>query len=133
MSALIKIKKIEFDNFSDIIFNFISIENPTHQEEIKKLQQQNAFAKIPVIVRNFNLNIDKGDLNFKAKLDSWINLWLRVGGDISQDKKNQTLTFHVKKAKLGIFSVRGTLLKMARKLKMDNLSVQGNKIILSLK
>lgn len=88
--------------------------------------------KIPLVGRNFHLTIDKKEFSGKVLLDSWINAWLKLAGSLDYKKNEQLLRITIDKAKLGIFSVRGLLLRKIKKLNMDTVQVDGNVIIVDL-
>jgi hypothetical protein len=126
LNAGMKIDKIEFENFDEIVFDDLSKENLNLQTIRKKK------IKVPMIIRNTNFTVKEGIFNGKAKVDSYINLWLRLGGKISTNKDNSVIEVLLVKAKLGIFSIRKTIMKMVKRLNLEGVSVEGNRIIVDL-
>ena len=51
---------------------------------------------------------------------------------MSTNKENSELTIRVDRAKLGFFSIRGTLLKRVRALNLEGVQVIGNEIKVKL-
>jgi len=88
--------------------------------------------KIPLIVRHLKFSMDDGSFTGKAKLDSYINLWLRLKGSIKVNKEKTLLTINLATAKLGIFSFRKTLLRQVKKLNLDTVTVVGNNILVDI-
>lgn len=88
--------------------------------------------QIPVIARYLSLKINKGEFNGAVLLDSWLNAWLRMNGTIENKEKENKLIITLNRAKLGIFSIRGFLLRKVRDLSPETISVDGNKIIINL-
>lgn len=110
---------------SDLVF-----ENPKREEQINRL-----FSKlkvIPVVARNLRMVVRKRTFSGSVKLDSWINLNAYLGGTMDHDKKNNKLIINLLKAKLGYFSIRRWALNSIRKLKLENITVAGTKIIIDL-
>lgn len=132
LNAAVKIKKISFSKFRDIVFDDLRIENPSKISEINHFQLKSQKNALPMIIRFLKFNIDKGRFRGIAKIDSYINLWLRMSGTIKTNKENTLIDMHLQRAKLGWFSIRGTILKMARRLKLDGLTVKGSHIIVDL-
>ena len=133
LNAGFGIKKIEFAKFDDVIFDDIRIENPEKIEEANQLERRGQSLEIPMIIRNADYKIHRGSFMGKAKIDSYINLWFRVWGDISSDKDNNFITIKIKKAKLGFFRITRTVLNMVKDLKLDGVKVSGNTITVDLR
>lgn len=105
-------------------------ENPEKEKQINRL-----FGKlkaIPVVARNLRMVVRKRTFSGSVKLDSWINLNAYLGGTMDHDKKNNKLTINLLRAKLGYFSVRKWALNSIKKLKLENITVSGTKIIIDL-
>jgi hypothetical protein len=85
-----------------------------------------------MIVRRAKFNINKGKFTGSALMDSYINLWFRINGEITSNKENTVLEIKINRAKIGYFSVKGTLLKRVKNMKLDNVTVVGSKIIIDL-
>lgn len=132
INSHLSIKKVNFSNFDIIVFESLKAENPRLTHHIKKLQTKAKSSIVPMIIRNINCDIKDGKFTGKAKIDSYINLWLRVSGQITTDKENTFLDINLKKAKLGIFSIKYTLLKMLKSLNLDKITVSGSHIIVDL-
>ena len=86
---------------------------------------------IPVIARYLNLKIEKGSFSGTVLLDSWLNAWLRMNGTIENKEKENRMEITLNRAKLGIFSIKGFLLRKVRDLDINTISVEGNKIIVN--
>jgi hypothetical protein len=126
-------KKLTFSDFNEFFFNELKIENPQHTLAINALEKAAGDKiNIPMIVRKAKFNINKGKFAGSALMDSYINLWFRINGDVKSNKENTILEITISRAKVGYFSVRGTLLKRIRNMKLDNVTVVGNKIIIDL-
>lgn len=132
LNGTLGINKIQFSNFEEIFFQDLKVENPENKKEINELESKGMSLNIPMIVRLLKLNIKEGLFSGRAKIDSYINLWLKIGGSIKTNKENTILDIHLTKAKLGIFSVRSTLLNMVRRSGLDGVKVNGNHIIVDL-
>ncbi|MBT4793083.1 MAG: hypothetical protein HON90_16035 [Halobacteriovoraceae bacterium] len=132
LNANLKVKKLEFKNFDDVVFDLLQKENPTILPEVKQVFAKGIFQKLPMIVRSINFDVKKNEFKGTAKIDSYINLWLRLNGSINIDKDAKIIDINIRKAKLGIFSVKRTLLDMARNLKLENITVKGNHIYINL-
>jgi len=132
LNASMTINKIEFGSFDDVIFDDIRIENPGLLDEINLIQAKSKKIAVPMIVRFVNYNIKEGKFSGKAKIDSYINLWLKLNGNVTTNKENTLLDIHLTRAKLGFFSIRGTILNMVKNLKLDGVVVKGNHIIVDL-
>jgi hypothetical protein len=132
LNAAMSIKKIEFAGFDDVVFDDIRIENPTFTTEANVLAEKARKTNIPMIVRHVDYTIKEGKFAGKAKIDSYINLWLRLNGIVKTNKDNTILDIHLTRAKLGFFSIKGTILKMVRNLKLDGVVVKGNHIIVDV-
>lgn len=133
MNGEISSRKMDFSDYDVIIFDDLREENPEFADEITLLQEKMEKMKIPLVVRHMKFNVDKGDITGKAQLDSYINLWLRLAGTIKVNKEKTLLTITVDTVKLGIFSFRKVLLKQLKKLQLNNVKVEGNQILVSLK
>jgi hypothetical protein len=133
LNAGLKIEKIEFEHFDEVVFDDLRVENPISHLEVKKIQnEKNYKLKLPMIIRKTNFTVKEGVFNGRAKVDSYINLWLRLGGKISTNKENTVIEVFLIKAKLGIFSIRKTVLKMVKRLNLEGVTVDGNKIRVDL-
>lgn len=132
LNAGMTIEKIEFDSFDDDVFGDIRIENPEYIEEIIQLEKKSKKIAVPMIVRFVEYSIKEGVFVGKAKIDSYINLWLRLNGKVKTNKENTLLDIHLTRAKLGFFSIKGTLLNMVKRLKLDGVTVKGSHIMVDL-
>jgi len=124
---------LEFNDFDEIIFNDLKLENPQNISEIQKMRQSGRDLEIPMIVRTGKFTILNGVFNGSAKIDSYINLWLRLSGDVKSNKDNTEIDIQLTKAKLGIFSIKSTILNMVKRLNLDGVTVDGNLIHVNLK
>jgi hypothetical protein len=88
---------------------------------------------IPFRIKNLNFVVKDGCFSGRAMFDSWINLWFRVSGTVKTDKENTVLSFHLSRAKLGIFPIKKTLLRRIRALNLDGMQIKGDQIDISLK
>ena len=133
LNAGLGIKKIEFAKFDDVVFEDIRIENPDRISEVNQLEKSGQSLEIPMIIRNVDYKIFRGSFMGKAKIDSYINLWFKIWGDISTDKDNNFITIKIKKAKLGFFRITRTVLNMVSNMKLDGVKVSGNTITVDLR
>lgn len=108
----------------------LTTENPQKADEIQ--QRFGITTKIPLVARNLRVVVRKKTFSGSVKLDSWINLNLYLGGNLNHDTKNNTLTIDLLRAKLGYFSIRKWVLNSIRKLSVENITVNGSKIIIDL-
>lgn len=134
LNAALKVSKLEFkdDNTSNF-FDSLRSENKGKHKEINEIEARGKKGiKIPMIVRNMSYSVKEGLFTGKAKIDSYINLWLRIGGKMTTNKDNTKLEIHLHKAKLGIFSIRSTLLKQVKKLELEGVTVKGRTIHVDL-
>lgn len=130
LNAVFNTKTLRFSNVDKERFlEDLSAENTDKLEEISVLK---ADKDIPVIVRNISYVVKDGVFHGKALMDSWINLWLRLSGKMSTNKENSELSIRLDRAKLGFFSIRGTLLKRVRALNLEGVQVIGNEIKVKL-
>lgn len=132
LNAGFSIDKIEFAKIDEDFFDEIRIENPMLVDDVTKIQRKGAALEFPIIIRNVDYEIKKGFFRGMAKIDSYINLWFHIAGDIKTDKKNTYLKINIQKAKLGIFSIRNTIMNMIRRLKLDGVTVEGRTVIIDL-
>lgn len=126
-------------NISEINFGAIEqkrmisdlvLENPSLNEEA--LNKFITAAKLPLVARNLRLVVRKETFSGSVKLDSWINLNLYLGGTVTQIEAEKKLVINLLKAKLGYVSIRSWILNSVRNLKLDNIVVDGTKIIIDL-
>ena len=134
LNALLRIKNLRL---SDVppkeFFQEMRGENPELIAEINELELKNKKnLKVPLIVRNASYVVKEGAFSGKALMDSWINLWLRFSGEMNTNKENSEITIRIDRAKLGIFSIRGMLLRRVRNLNLEGLSINGNTITVNL-
>lgn len=134
LNAILRMKSLRFTDASKSeFFDDLRSENPEHIAEINQLEKQKDDSKmIPLAVRNISYVVQEGVFNGKALMDSWINLWLRVNGEMATNKNNTEITIRLDRAKLGIFSIRGTLLKRVRRLNLEGVTVNKNTITIKL-
>ena len=135
LNAGIKIEKLEFENLDPEFFVQLQKENSFLAPEVnllKKILEKVNKLKVPMIARNIDLLVKSGYFNGKAKIDSYINLWLRLGGEISTNEDKTALIIQLKKAKLGVFSIRTTLLNRLRSLELEGVSISGKTITIQL-
>lgn len=134
LNALFRMKSLRFTDASrSEFFNDLRAENPEHIVEINELEnKKNVDKLIPLVVRNVSYVVQEGVFNGKALMDSWINLWLRINGEMATNKENSEITIRLDRAKLGIFSIRGTLLKRVRGLNLEGVTVNKNTITINL-
>lgn len=134
LNGRLEAKKMQFKDFDLTLFDDLRLENPGHKQEITKVQKSNKLS-IPMIVRHMKFKADEGRIVGKALMDSYINLWFRVWATMKTNKRNSELIITVNKAKLGIFSIRSTLLKAIARLKLDkvNVDVKRRTITIDLK
>lgn len=119
---------VNFIDFGNINSN--RLKNDLEMSNLSPLIDSSFDKKIsiPVIGRYFSFKITKGHFNGSVLLDSWLNAWLRIYGDIENNEKENTLEITLSRAKLGIFSVKRFLLNKIRNLNLDSISVEGNLI-----
>lgn len=132
LNAVIRAKRLGFRDFDGKFFDNLREENPSLVAEVNGLESKRLNWNLPVIVRHLNYVVKEGNFTGRALMDSYINLWLRIGGVMKTDKKNTVMTIELNRAKLGIFSVRRTLLRMVRNLKLEGISVDKNIITIKL-
>lgn len=133
----IAVKSISFGPISpESLREDIVAENPALEKEanefLSKAEAAMGQGMIPVMGRNFRMVIKEKTFSGSVLLDSWINVWLYLGGKIESDEKKQKLYIDLYKAKLGIFSVKGLALKAVRALKLETVQVDGNRITVDL-
>ncbi len=133
LNASLLIRKMTFAAFEDIIFDDMRTENPAQTVEINEIQRRGQSLEIPMIVRKVDYRVKDGIFDGKALIDSYINLWLRVGGKMTSNKDNTKIDIFLLKAKLGIFSIKKTLLKQIKRLELDGVTVKGSTIHVDLK
>lgn len=133
LNAAFSMRRVSFSNFDDEVFEQMKLENPNEKEKISHYQNQNNKINIPMIIRNVNYKIHKGRFTGRALIDSYINLWFRVAGDITTNKENTFMKIYIRKAKLGIFSIRRTILRMISALDLDAVEVDGYTIHVDLR
>ncbi len=131
LNALLKINKLSFEKFDDVIFDDIRVENPLRLSEVNKWQQVDKAISIPMIVRKISFLSNKGSFTGKALIDSYINLWMRVRGTMESNKDNTELKIVLKAAHLGYFNIRNTILNMIFYLRTELLN-QGRIICVAL-
>jgi hypothetical protein len=133
LNALLKIKAIKFSEFDDVIFENVVLENPDQVNRVSALLEQKKKFLVPMIIRYVNWQIKKGKFSGVAKIDSYINLWLRMNGTVKSNRDNTVINIHVSRAKLGFFSVRGTVMKAVRRLNLEGVTIVGNNIQVDLR
>jgi hypothetical protein len=131
LNAVVKAKNLFFKSIEKkYFFDDLKQENPDHIVDLSRME--NEAKSIPLVVRNMNFTVKEGVFTGRALMDSWINLWLRLNGVMSTNKTNTQLTIHLQSARLGIFSIKGTLLKRLRGLNLEGVSIIKDKIIVNL-
>lgn len=120
------IGKINQDEFIDLIVK----ENPDRKDEIVKLFPRNKM--IPIVARNLKLKVDKGIIDGRVLLDSWINANLYIGAELKNLPKQNKLQINLTRAKLGYFSIKKVILNSIRKLNIDTIHVNGQVITVDL-
>lgn len=133
LTGKIKANKMNFKDYDIIIFDDLRAENPEYIQQINELEAKVEKNKIPLVVRLISFSMDRGKFTGAAKLDSYINLWLRLNGSMEVNKDKTLLTIQISKVKLGIFSFKKVLLKQLSKLELNNVKIDGDKILISLK
>ena len=88
---------------------------------------------IPLIVRFLDLFIEKGRFKGTAKVDSYINVWLKLFGEISTNKEETMLDIKLDSAHLGIIPIKGKILSSIRNLNIKAITVEGDHIIVDLR
>ena len=124
----LSIDRIDLGNIMKKTGEILLSEFP-ESEDIKSFASQKT---IPVLVKKIQLNINEGVFNGSAKVDSYINLWPKISGIVETISNGKTLHIHLEKAKIGIFSVRGLLLRMLSKLGIEQLKIEGNHIYINV-
>ncbi len=132
LNGLLKIKSIHFSDFDDVVFEDLLNENPDMADSVATLLKKRGQSLIPMVIRFVNFQIKKGTFSGVSKIDSYINLWLRTRGTVKADREKEIYEVHLQKAKLGIFSIRGTIMKMIKKLNLDGVTVKGHKVYIDL-
>ncbi len=89
--------------------------------------------KIPLIVRFLDLFIEKGRFKGVAKVDSYINVWLKLFGEISTNKEETMLDIKLDSAHLGIIPIKGKILSSIRALNIKAITVKDDHIIVDLR
>jgi len=133
MTGKIVVEKMTFKDYDVIIFDDLRDENPGFDDEITTIENRINKMKIPLVVRHLKFSMDNGTFTGKALLDSYVNLWLNLAGSMKVNKEKTLLTIEIDTVKLGIFSFKKTLLRQLKKLNLDNVTVDGNKILVNLK
>lgn len=132
LNAILRIQNLRFKTVEKAeFFDDLRQENPAKIAELNKIEN-NQNKGIPLIVRKLSYVVKEGKFTGKALLDSWINLWLRLNGEMSTNKENTQMVIHLKNAQLGVFSIKSTLLKRLRALNLDGVSVVKDKIYINL-
>jgi len=131
LNGSVSFKKLIFGNIdaNNIMMQLIS-ENPERESEIKSTFV--GLKSIPLKLRNLNLSTDKGIINGRVVLDSWVNANLYIGGRLVHRKIENNLEITLTKAKLGYFSIRRLVLREIRDLQVEAITVKGNLIVVDL-
>jgi hypothetical protein len=131
LNGTISFKKLIFGNIDaqNIMMQLIS-ENPERESEIN--QTFTGLKSIPLKLRNLKLSTDRGVINGRVVLDSWINANLYIGGRLVHKKNQNNLEITLTKAKLGYFSIRRLVLREIRDLQVEAITVNGNLIVVDL-
>lgn len=132
LNAILRMRKVSFSGFDSSFFEELRKENPTKVNHIFQIQKKSKTFKLPMAIRNIFFKVHKGQLIGKAKIDSYINLWFRIEGDIKTNRENSFIKIYVRRAKLGFFSVRTVLMNMVSDLDLDGVSVDGYTIHIDL-
>lgn len=131
INGLIKLKKLNFGNVEVLsLLEGLVEENPKEAIQIKNSLK--GLAKIPIVLRNFSLSVNRGVVSGRVLLDSWINANVKVGATLEHLNKENRLLITLTRAKLGIFSIRRFVLREVRKLNIEAISVRGNIIEVDL-
>lgn len=103
-------------------------ENPQMEKELKALLAT-GNSLLPVIGRHFLLSVKDGVFRASVLLDSYLNAWMNLGGKMTYQKKDKVLIIQVKRAKLGLFSVQRYILGVVRRLSLQGVRVEDDRII----
>lgn len=126
------IKSLKLDPFmlSQIKGDFLR-ENPGDEDAARETETFFASASfLPVTVKNIRLVLKKETFSGSMLIDSWLSANLHVGGNLELDKANKRLIVSLHKARLGYFSILRIALRVIRALDLEDVSVQGNKLII---
>ena len=86
--------------------------------------------KVAIDSNHFNMSLyAKVLFRLKVKIKGLAYLYL---GDKNDPASRDKVTFTIHKAKVGFISVKGLVLKALKKIKIQNLSVSGNRVTLTL-
>jgi|LULF01.1.fsa_nt_gb hypothetical protein len=132
LNAALSFKTLEFQDFDNEFFNDLKDENHNNKVQIEQILEKRQKWMLPMIVRFLKFNVKDGRFYGKTLIDSYINLWLRLDGKVKSNKENTKIEIHLQRAKLGIFSIRGTLMNMVRRLKLNGVQVKGHYIYVNL-
>lgn len=132
LNAGLSIAKIEFSNFHGDVFDEMKIENPSYKDKIDKIKKSGEKLEFPMIIRDVDYFVHRGKFSGKAKIDSYINLWFKIFGEISSNKKNTLIKIKIYNAKLGFFYVKRTILAMVQSMNLEGVTVDGDTILVDL-
>lgn len=120
-------------NASDILLgDFIEKELIQIPSLLKTIERDGLINRIPVAGKMAKVHILNGKFDGQVLLDSWVNLWLRFGGDIYLSQDEKKLEIVLNKAKLGYFSIRSFVLKKLARIQNERIKVEGNKITIEI-
>lgn len=123
----LQLKKLKFGSVDSNTIEDFTLENNILKESLAL-----PLALPPMIIRKMRISVNEGIFSGVGTVDSYINLALRLGGKISTNKDKTHIEILLVRAKLGYFSVRSTLMGMLKRLNLDGVKVEGNKIIVAL-
>lgn len=135
LKSILEIEKVKFAKFNPDIFNLfieenLSVQNNFFQDLIKCIKDK----KLPkMIIRHTKFEVNEGKFTGVAIVDSYMNLMLRMNGTINSNEDNSEIIIKLNKAKLGLFSIRSTIIKRIDRLGLNGVSVNGNTIRVVLK
>ena len=84
----------------------------------------------PKFIKELKLHILRGKFYLSAYTKWLFKLKFKMEGTSSYNELTGQAVFHVKKAKVGIISIRSLLLKEIKKAKIKNVTVEGRNIII---
>lgn len=120
-------------NVDDVLLgDFIEKELLKGTDFLSEFKKNDIISKVPVAGRMAKMHIHSGKFEGQVLLDSWINLWLRFGGDIYLSPDEKKLEIVLNRAKLGYFSIKSFVLKKLAKIQNERIKVEGNKITIEV-
>lgn len=115
-----------------LLGDFIEKEFSQNLSLLKEIKKDGLINKIPIAGRMAKVHIQNGKFDGQVLLDSWVNLWLRFGGDIYLTKDEKKLEIVLKKAKLGHLSIRSFILRRLSRIQNERIKIEGNKITIEI-